>query len=100
MDVFALSQNKIDFSVATLGTSINSQQIKAIFRTAPSIVFCFDGDLAGRNAASKALVASLPVMEDGLSAKFMFLPEGEDPDSLIRKEGKEKCSIEFRTARL
>ena len=90
MDVVALSQNKIGFSVATLGTSINSQQIKAIFRTAPSIVFCFDGDLAGRNAASKALVASLPVMEDGLSAKFMFLPEGEDPDSLVRKEGKEK----------
>ncbi|MEC8643731.1 MAG: DNA primase [Pseudomonadota bacterium] len=90
MDVVALSQNKIGFSVATLGTSINSQQIKAIFRTAPSIVFCFDGDLAGRNAASKALKASLPVMEDGLSAKFMFLPEGEDPDSLVRKEGKEK----------
>ena len=90
MDVLALSQNKIDFSVATLGTAINSQQIKSIFRTAPSIVFCFDGDLAGRNAASKALLASLPVMEDGLSAKFMFLPDGEDPDSLIRKEGKEK----------
>ena len=90
MDVVALSQNKIGFSVATLGTSINSQQIKAIFRTAPSIVFCFDGDLAGRNAASKALVASLPVIEDGLTAKFMFLPEGEDPDSLVRKEGKEK----------
>ena len=90
MDVVALSQNKIDFSVAALGTAINSQQIKAIFRTAPSIVFCFDGDLAGRTAASKALLASLPVMEDGLSAKFMFLPEGEDPDSLIRREGKEK----------
>ncbi len=90
MDVVALSQNEIDFSVATLGTAVNSQQIKTIFRTAPSIVFCFDGDLAGRNAASKALLASLPVMEDGLSAKFMFLPEGEDPDSLIRKEGKEK----------
>ena len=90
MDVVALSQNKIDFSVAALGTAINSQQIKTIFRTAPSIVFCFDGDLAGRTAASKALLASLPVMEDGLSAKFMFLPEGEDPDSLIRREGKEK----------
>ena len=90
MDVVALSQNKIDFSVAALGTAINSQQIKAIFRTAPSIVFCFDGDSAGRTAASKALLASLPVMEDGLSAKFMFLPEGEDPDSLIRREGKEK----------
>ena len=90
MDVVALSQNEIYFSVATLGTAINSQQIKTIFRTSPSIVFCFDGDLAGRNAASKALLASLPVMEDGLSAKFMFLPEGEDPDSLIRKEGKKK----------
>ena len=90
MDVVALSQNKIDFSVAALGTAINSQQIKAIFRTAPSIVFCFDGDLAGRSAASKALLATLPVIEDGLTAKFMFLPEGEDPDSLIRKEGKEK----------
>ena len=53
MDVLALSQNKIDFSVATLGTAINSQQIKSIFRTAPSIVFCFDGDLAGRNAAKQ-----------------------------------------------
>ena len=90
MDVVALSQNKIDFSVAALGTAINSQQIKAIFRTAPSIVFCFDGDLAGRSAASKALLATLPVIEDGLTAKFMFLPEGEDPDSLVRKEGKEK----------
>ena len=90
MDVVALSQNKIDFSVAALGTAINSEQIKAIFRTAPSIVFCFDGDLAGRSAASKALLATLPVIEDGLTAKFMFLPEGEDPDSLVRKEGKEK----------
>jgi DNA primase len=88
MDVVALAQHGISYAVATLGTATSGEHIALIFRLVPEVVFCFDGDNAGRNAAWKALLESLPLMKDGRSARFLFLPEGEDPDSLIRKVGQ------------
>lgn len=87
MDVVALAQFGINNAVATLGTATSSDHLKRIFRICPEVVFCFDGDEAGRKAANRALEATLPTMEDGRQAKFLFLPQGEDPDSLVRKIG-------------
>ncbi len=87
MDVVALAQHGIDFAVATLGTATNATHLTRLFRLVPEVVFCFDGDDAGRAAAWRALAASLPLMEDGRQIRFLFLPEGEDPDTLVRKEG-------------
>ncbi len=88
MDVIALAQNDIAYAVATLGTATTTTQVERLYRTCKHIIFCFDGDRAGKEAAWKALNSSLPLMRDGRSAQFLFLPEGEDPDSLIRKEGQ------------
>ena len=90
MDVIVLAQAGIRNAVATLGTATSTWQIQRMFRHAPEIVFSFDGDNAGRRAAWSALETSLPLMVDGKSARFLFLPEGEDPDSMVRKEGAEK----------
>ncbi|MBT3868308.1 MAG: DNA primase, partial [Gammaproteobacteria bacterium] len=90
MDVVALAQHGVGYSVATLGTATSTDHIERMFRIVPQIVFCFDGDNAGRNAAWKALLSTLPAMEDACSAKFLFVPDGDDPDSLIRREGQEK----------
>jgi DNA primase len=89
MDVVALAQHGILNAVATLGTATTQDHLELIFRTCPEVVFCFDGDRAGRDAAWKALLTSLPVMRDGREVKFLFLPQGEDPDTQIRKEGAE-----------
>ncbi len=86
-DVLSLSQYGIDYAVATLGTATTSNHIRTLFRLAPEISFCFDGDEAGSNAAWKALEAVLPMMQDGKVVSFVFLPHGHDPDSLIRDEG-------------
>ena len=88
MDVVALAQNGINYAVATLGTATSTDHLKLIFRQCSEVIFCFDGDEAGRKAATRALESSLPVMEDGRQAKFLFLPQGEDPDSLVRKVGQ------------
>ncbi len=88
MDVIALFQLGITYSVATLGTATTATHIKKLLRYTSDILFCFDGDKAGRTAAWRALLVTLPVMQDGLQVRFMFLPEGEDPDTLVRKEGK------------
>ncbi|MDA9315886.1 DNA primase [Pseudomonadales bacterium] len=90
MDVVALAQNDINYAVATLGTATSGEHLERMFRLVSRLVFCFDGDNAGRNAAWKALMVALPLMRDGRSARFLFLPDGEDPDSLVRKEGKDK----------
>ena len=90
MDVVALAQNDINYAVATLGTATSGEHLERMFRLVSRLVFCFDGDNAGRNAACKALAVALPLMRDGRSARFLFLPDGEDPDSLVRKEGKDK----------
>src|SRR5690606_26977718 len=74
-------------AVATLGTATSEEHLKRLFRLVPSVLFCFDGDSAGRKAAWRALEATLPNLQDGRRARFLFLPEGEDPDSLVRREG-------------
>lgn len=87
MDVVALAQFGIRYAVATLGTATTADHLERLFRTVSEVVFCFDGDRAGREAAWKALQTSMPLMHDGREVRFLFLPEGEDPDSLIRKSG-------------
>ncbi len=87
MDVVALAQAGINEAVATLGTATSTTHVERLFRVVPEVVFCFDGDSAGRRAAWRALENALPALRDGVSAKFLFLPDGEDPDSLVRKEG-------------
>ena len=86
MDVIALHQKGITNVVATLGTATTSSHLQVLSRTAETIVFCFDGDKAGRDAAWKALKTSLPAITAGLIIKFLLLPEGEDPDTLINSE--------------
>ncbi|MBF8223836.1 DNA primase [Halomonas sp. 328] len=89
MDVVALAQFGIRNAVATLGTSTSEEHLQRLFRLVGEVVFCFDGDRAGRQAASRALETVLPLMIDGRQARFLFLPEGEDPDTLVRREGPE-----------
>ncbi|GAA3541288.1 DNA primase [Zobellella aerophila] len=87
MDVVALAQFGIDYAVASLGTSTTPEHLRLLFRTTQEVVCCYDGDRAGREAAWRALDNALPQMQDGRSLKFIFLPEGEDPDTLVRKLG-------------
>ena len=89
MDVVALFQHGLPEAVATLGTATTPEHAELLFRNAPDVYFCFDGDAAGRRAASRAMESVLPRMKDGRQAFFLFLPEGEDPDSLVRAEGRE-----------
>ena len=89
MDVIALAQHGIHYAVATLGTATNQDSLKALLRHVRHIVFCFDGDQAGYRAADKAMENALELMEDGLHLQFLMLPDGEDPDTLVRKEGAE-----------
>lgn len=89
MDVIALAQYGIRYAVATLGTATTAEHLEQLFRTAPEVVFCFDGDRAGRAAAWRALENALPVIREGREAKFLFLPEGEDPDTFVRQHGRE-----------
>ncbi|WP_415890296.1 DNA primase [Neptuniibacter sp. SY11_33] len=87
MDVVGLAQFGIHYAVATLGTATTAQHLERLFKLVPEVIFCFDGDNAGREAAMRALKTTLPVIEDGKEARFLFLPDGEDPDSLVRQEG-------------
>ncbi|WP_163650387.1 DNA primase [Modicisalibacter sp. 'Wilcox'] len=87
MDVVALAQFDIRNACATLGTSVTEEHVQRLFRLVGEVVFCFDGDAAGRQAARRALEAVLPQMIDGRQVRFLFLPDGEDPDSLVRREG-------------
>jgi DNA primase len=87
MDVVGLAQNGVNNAVATLGTATTPVHLQRLFRAATGVVFCFDGDRAGRKAAWRALQIALPFMEDGRQIKFLLMPDGEDPDSLIRQEG-------------
>jgi DNA primase len=89
MDVVALAQFGISYAVASLGTSTTADHIQLLFRATDNVVCCYDGDRAGRDAAWRALETALPYMTDGRQLRFMFLPDGEDPDTLVRKEGKE-----------
>jgi DNA primase len=98
MDVVALAQYGFRNSVATSGTATTALQVEILFRATDSVVFCFDGDAAGRKAAWRALEATLPRMQEGLQAKFLFLPEGEDPDSMVRKQGADEFSKQIEEA--
>lgn len=98
IDVIALAQHDLRFAVATLGTATSTAHLERLFRYVPEVVFCFDGDEAGRKAASRALEFALSSLKDGRQIRFLFLPEGEDPDTLVRKEGKEVFSARIETA--
>jgi DNA primase len=98
MDVVALAQFGINYAVATLGTATTHEHLERLFRTVPEVVFCFDGDRAGREAAWRALENTLPVLRDGREARFLFLPDGEDPDSLVRKIGDVALEQQIATA--
>jgi len=98
MDVVSLAQQGIRYAVATLGTATTTSHLGKLFRTCKDIVFCFDGDRAGKDAASKAMFNLLPIVKPGYHARFMFLDEGEDPDSLVRKLGKDKFEEKINQA--
>jgi DNA primase len=89
MDVVALAQHGVDYAVASLGTATTSEQLQTMFRTVKEVICCYDGDRAGRDAAWRAMENALPLIRDGFSLKFVFVPDGEDPDSLIRKQGQQ-----------
>ncbi|HUN01103.1 MAG TPA: DNA primase [Halothiobacillus sp.] len=102
MDVVMLAQHGIRNVVATMGTATTDEQIQRLYRTSPSLIFCFDGDNAGRRAATKALHAALPHLSDGRDLRFLFLPDGEDPDSFVQTHGRaafieqvEQASLSF-----
>jgi DNA primase len=92
MDVIALHQYGIDYVVAVLGTAISTAHLDLLFRFTSELVICFDGDEAGKKAAWRAVEAVLSCMRDGRQMKFMMLPQGEDPDSLIRSKGANEFS--------
>ena len=89
MDVVALAQYGVDNAVASLGTATTGEQIQQMFRCTEQIICCYDGDRAGREAAWRAFENALPHLHDGRQLKFIFLPDGEDPDTFVRQHGKE-----------
>ncbi|MGL5336520.1 MAG: DNA primase, partial [Enterovibrio sp.] len=89
MDVVALAQFDIDYAVAALGTSTTAEQVQHLFRQTSTVICCYDGDRAGKEAAWRAMEQALPHLCDGRQLKFIFLPDGEDPDTMVRKEGRE-----------
>lgn len=98
MDVIALAQHGIANCVATLGTATTSQNVKNLLRFTSDLIFCFDGDRAGRDAAWKAVQQILPEFKDGINIRFAFMPQGEDPDSLIRNLGDKEFSTYLKQA--
>ncbi len=89
MDVVALAEHGVKTAVATLGTAINNRQIESLFRVCKNLVFCFDGDAAGKKAAWRSLEQCLASLKEGRLARFLFLPEGQDPDSYISEFGQQ-----------
>ena len=98
MDVVALAQFEVSNAVATLGTATTPVHVAKLLRLAEQIVFCFDGDAAGRKAAWRALEVSLPLAPDHKPIRFLFLPDDEDPDTYVRKHGKEGWRRRWREA--
>jgi DNA primase len=98
MDVVALAQYGVHYAVATLGTATTPVHVSKLLRLADELVFCFDGDAAGRKAAWRALEVSLPLAPDHKPIRFLFLPDGEDPDTYIRKHGKDAFEARVREA--
>ncbi len=89
MDVVALAQHGVDYAVATLGTATTPVHVQKLFRQTDRVVYCFDGDAAGRRAAWRALENTLPALADGKNVQFLFLPDGLDPDDFVRARGRE-----------
>jgi DNA primase len=98
MDVVRLHQAGIHYAVATLGTATTAEHLRRAFKLVNELVFCFDGDRAGRAAAWRALQNALPEAREGREIRFLFLPDGEDPDSLVGKEGRAAFEARLRTA--
>ncbi|AIC10167.1 DNA primase [Xylella fastidiosa] len=98
MDVISLFQFGITQAVATLGTATTVEHAELLFRNTPDVYFCFDGDNAGRKAGWRALESILPRMKEGRQAFFLFLPDGEDPDTIVRKEGKNAFNERLKQA--
>lgn len=98
MDVVALAQAGVSNVVATLGTACTEHHIKNLLKTVPEIVFCFDGDSAGKKAAWRALELCIPLLSDNYKVKFLLLPNKEDPDSFIQKYGREAFELEVKQA--
>ncbi len=98
MDVVALAQYGIRYAVASLGTAVTADHLDQLFRATEEVVFCFDGDRAGRDAAWRGLEIALPHMRDGRRLRFMFMPDGEDPDTLVRQIGSEAFEQQLTAA--
>ncbi len=98
MDVVSLAQFNVNYSVATLGTATTAEHLQKLFRLCDDVFFCFDGDRAGRDAAWRAMNNALPAIKPGKQARFMFLPDGEDPDTLVRQKGKAGFEAEMDKA--
>ncbi len=98
MDVVSLAQFDVNYSVATLGTATTTDHLQKLFRLCDEVFFCFDGDRAGRDAAWRAMNNALPVIKPGKQARFMFLPDGEDPDTVVRHKGKAGFEAEMDKA--
>jgi DNA primase len=98
MDVVALAQFGFPNTVATLGTAVTGDQVDLVFRASEEVIYCFDGDRAGRQAAWRAMESTLPRLKEGRQARFLFLPEGEDPDSMVRGLGQAEFDKLLATA--
>lgn len=98
MDVVALAQYGIDYAVASLGTSTTGEHMQLLFRQTSTVICCYDGDRAGKDAAWRAMENALPYLNDGRQLKFMFLPDGEDPDSYVRQHGKDALEAMMQQA--
>jgi len=98
MDVVALAEHGVKTAVATLGTAINNRQIESLFRVCKNLVFCFDGDAAGKKAAWRSLEQCLASLKEGRLARFLFLPEGQDPDSYINEFGEQDFNQQVEQA--
>ena len=99
MDVVALAQHGVNNAVASLGTAATTEHLQLLFRHTPVVTCCFDGDRAGRDAAWRALENALPLLKDGVDMRFLFLPDGQDPDSLVQTEGKAGFEKQLKEAR-
>jgi len=95
MDVVALACHGINNAVATLGTATTPEHLQRLFRTTNEIIFCFDGDRAGRDAAWRALQVTLPELREGRQVRFLFLPDGQDPDSVVSDQGADAFRLQL-----
>ncbi len=99
MDVIALAQAGIHYAVAAMGTATNQESLTTLLKQSRHLVFCFDGDTAGYRAADRAMENALELLQDGIHLQFLMLPEGEDPDSLVRQEGGKAFEERIQGAR-